>query len=645
MPEEQNHNHPQQNFQSMALEVDAAIRDIAGRLGYPDARAAEVFEVCAAYCALRDFGFEEDEADNSVSKITAGGAGDLQLDAIAIIVNGQLIFPDEDDEGLEKLLTQEGCAHITFLLVQATRQSQQQMNLNTKISTFILGVQTFFTTSVAEADFVNPSVLEWLSLKENIFRILKDNDCAHKCECRLMLVWPRTLNWNNQHDAIVRSFKIFMEGVGGVDGFDGHFSQDKVGFELIDQPRFLEIYDKIFRSDKAVARELLLSFFHSYTMSQAPGVYFGYLPASVYLDLISRSSQAGGVERISINHSLFTDNVRAFLGENDQGPHDINTQIRQGLQDSASRSTFHLRSNGITIIAKSCEEDDDKLKISDFQIVNGCQTSYILFNELRGLGPQEQDEIQVPVKIIATDDNDLVDSIIIGVNRQKNISDLDLLSRHPYVIRLGRYFAIKRRENEHLRIWFERRRSEFSYVTRQVLRVISLQDLMYAYSAMFHSAPHLNYRPKELLELVHKGEIFDDQHLCDFYHVSAIATWRMRQVLKYNRVPASRYGARQQFLYALRLLAERAAGRREMPPQRSGNGPQKYVNAIGKQLADQKHALALGQLAYQIIDRLDDTRVRDQNGDVIRGNLSTKAGKAGFTEAVKKGVLKAHLNI
>lgn len=83
----------------------------------------------------------------------------------------------------------------------------------------------------------------------------------------------------------------------------------------------------------------------------------------------------------AISRHLFDENIRGYLG--------LEGGFNQQIQSSALSDDNHLfwyLNNGITIIAKDFSHQPvrgSKIKLTDFQIVNGAQTSYSLFNAFR----------------------------------------------------------------------------------------------------------------------------------------------------------------------------------------------------------------------------------------------------------------------
>jgi hypothetical protein len=116
--------------------------------------------------------------------------------------------------------------------------------------------------------------------------------------------------------------------------------------------------------------------------------YIGILPGLEYLKLIEDDDG-------DLNKRLFYDNVRDFQGYNA-----VNQEIEATIHDAKQSDRFLLLNNGVTIVAHLANKVGAKFRLSDYQIVNGCQTSHVLFFNRKSLTTN----IYLPVKLIVTSD-------------------------------------------------------------------------------------------------------------------------------------------------------------------------------------------------------------------------------------------------
>ena len=124
------------------------------------------------------------------------------------------------------------------------------------------------------------------------------------------------------------------------------------------------------------------------------------------------------------NDGLFEQNFRYFI-KNEK----IDSQINESLK--RKRDRFWFLNNGIIIGCKDFKPDGDNIKLTDFSIVNGCQTTTIIGSYK---GAHEDLDFPIPCKIIKPDKegeeyfNIFISEIAEASNSQKPISDRDLKS-------------------------------------------------------------------------------------------------------------------------------------------------------------------------------------------------------------------------
>ena len=143
-------------------------------------------------------------------------------------------------------------------------------------------------------------------------------------------------------------------------------------------------------------------------------------------------------------HGLFDLNIRKYI---------TNKLVDDGIKNTLDkdRENFWFLNNGIIIACKDYEVDGDTVKIWDFSIVNGGQTTYLI-STYKGNNTKE---FYIPCKIVATRSNDLLmpffTKIAEATNSQKPIYPRDLKSNTPEMQKLHKlleseniFFEIKR---------------------------------------------------------------------------------------------------------------------------------------------------------------------------------------------------------
>ena len=134
--------------------------------------------------------------------------------------------------------------------------------------------------------------------------------------------------------------------------------------------------------------------------------YYGIIPFSEYRKII--------IDEKDNIKNVFEDNIRDFLGDDN----DVNESMNETLNNPKSIMKFGLLNNGITIVTENILVTGDRFSITNYQIVNGCQTSHILYQN-RELNSIER--VYVPIRIIATEDDELKNEITTATNNQTAI--------------------------------------------------------------------------------------------------------------------------------------------------------------------------------------------------------------------------------
>lgn len=157
--------------------------------------------------------------------------------------------------------------------------------------------------------------------------------------------------------------------------------------------------------------------------------------------------------------------VRMYDKFKDEGLFDLNIRkyiknktVDEGIKETLDkeRDNFWFYNNGLTIACSEYVLDGNKVKLYDFSIVNGGQTT----NRIGNYKGSNNDKFYLPCKIISIKNNDqkLYSKIAEATNSQKPINPRDLKSNSPEMKMLQRwlgkegvYLEIKRGEKKKLK--------------------------------------------------------------------------------------------------------------------------------------------------------------------------------------------------
>ena len=471
------------------------------------------FEHLAAFLTVsRHHGETFDTAE-----IVTGSGGDTGIDAIAIIVNGALAL---DPDTVEDLAQSNGYLDVAFLFVQAERSSSFE---TAKVGQFAFGVLDFFKDQPALPQ--NSTIKDAHAVMEKIYS-MSSRFKRGKPIARLYYVttgkWVGDQNLEARRQAAVNdlaALNIFKD----------------VEFSPIDSDTVQKLYAQ---TKNSISREF--TFADRTVVPEIPGVdqaYLGLVPAREFIRLLED-------ENGEIIKSLFYDNVRDFQDFNP-----VNAEMKQTLESTDLRRQFVLMNNGITIIAKTLRATGNRFLIEDYQIVNGCQTSHVLFSQKESL---TDDSVVLPLRVIATKDEAVIGSIIKATNRQTEVREDQLLAMSDFQKKLEAFFSSY---PEARRLYYERRSRQYNNVTGiEKTRIVPPGNLIRAFAAMILGEPHRttkNYAA--LLDQVGK-DIFGKDHKLEPYYLAALALYRLEYFFRNQLLSAKYKPARYHILFGSRLL-------------------------------------------------------------------------------------------
>lgn len=536
------------------------------------------FERFAAYLAVSPHVLDSfDPAD-----IATGSGGDTGIDALAIVVNGAIVT---DEELVPELVQASGYLDVSFLFVQAERSARFDA---AKIGTFGFGVTDFFKEShtLPRNDAICNASAVMSAIYRYSARFVRGNPV-----CRLHYI--TTGSWQDDVNLVARRNAV-------IDDLMATRLFREVTFTCLGADEVQKLYNQ---SRNAIARDF--TFADKTVAPEMPGIeeaYIGLLPAPEFLKLLQDDEG-------NLIKTLFTDNVRDWQ---DYNP--VNSEIKMSLGSRESRARFALMNNGVTIIAKTLRATGNKFRIEDFQIVNGCQTSHVLYDQRE----QVDSSVMVPLRLISTQDEDVIAGIVKATNRQTQVKEEQLLALSDFQKKLEAFFATF---EQPLRLYYERRSRQYDTVPGvEKTRIITLNNLIRAYAGMILEEAHRTTRNFRALTEKVGTEIFGADHRLEPYYLVAVALYRLEYFFRNGTIDAKYKTARHHILLASRLLASGVN-----PPRPNSHDAKRYAEELSGQYWDTSRSEALFNAAVESIDTV-------AAGNLDRDNIRTQP----FTEAVIK---------
>lgn len=481
---------------------------------YSHYKPSDQFEYFTNFCILN----KEYDSICFDEKLASTGLGTQGIDGIGIIVNNKLCHSVSE---IQNLIDLNRILTVTFVFIQTKTSSSFDGNL---IENLLTWTKVFFSEN--ENLFQTEEMKNFLEMKNFIFlnsKFMKDRNPI------LNLYFCSTGNWNNDpnHIQIINSNQ---NELGDLNLFE------KVNFFPIDAKSI----QKLYRKTKEPV-EANIKFERKVTIPTIPQIkvaYFGMLPFSEFKKIIVDDS-----DNIK---SVFEDNIRDYL-EQENNP--VNTDISNTLKNNELDS-FCILNNGVTIVAEEISGAGDNITLTNYQIVNGCQTSNVLF-ENRNVA--NIDNMHIPVKIIVTENNEIKSNITRATNNQTAVNAVELEALSEFQKNLELYF--KALPNNELKLHFERRTNQYKGLDNISLnKIITRESIIKSLASMFLDKPHLvtGYYGKLVLDM--GDDIFNKNHDQMPYYISALSYFKLEELLNTSDFDRVSKRFRYQLLMIFRFM-------------------------------------------------------------------------------------------
>lgn len=508
--------------------------------------------------------------------VTIGDGDDTGIDGISIIVNGVLV---ENTEEIDDLIEKNGTIEVDFTFIQSKTSS----NFSTsELNTFIFGVKDFF--SISPKLRRNESLQKFADLANHIYNNapkLKSNPT-----CKLFYVTTGKWVGDTNLIAIIESGKEDLESTNLFDSID---------IIPIGARELATYYRKTKESVSTT-----ITFTNRLTIPEISGIseaYIGLIPYSEFLKIVANEDQN------LLN--VFEDNVRDFQGENN----DVNSGIASTITNEGSE-IFSVLNNGITIVASKISPTGNQFTITDYQIVNGCQTSNVLYNNRNSTNTPN---VVIPIKLIATEDDEIKTRITLATNNQTPIKKEQLASLTQFQRSLEQFYNSYENDNK---LYYERRSKQYNSDTTVIKsRVITVPYQIKSFAGMFLNEPHnvTSYFGSIVRKLNDgKIQIFDNDHSYFPYYTSAYAYYKLETLFKRGLVDSSYRKVKFHLLMLFRMLNEK-----EDMPRLNSKKMEQYCKVLLDILYDDDKAIKAFKKCCKVIDEADFDKADKQDVKLV----------------------------
>ena len=538
---------------------------------------ATVLEHFVNYCAIsNEYGEEFDVED-----LHTGGPDDLGIDGVAVIVNGTLVL---DEQEVMDLVSTNRYIEANLIFCQ----SKSGGFSGDEISNTFFGLKDLL--SMKSSMPRNSRIAE----KERLIKFIYGQSALFKRGNPTVKIYYATTGKWQDDPKLIKRVEVERDGLMDLDIFGS------VDFVPVDAKTLQRLHSNAKnRFSKSI------EFASKITLPELPGVqesYLGYLPSDEFMKLISDDSG-------NMLKGLFYDNVRDFQGDND-----VNMEIQKTLEDE-SRRLFVLMNNGVTVVADSIQKTGDRFTLEGYQVVNGCQTSNVLFRNQDKL-----EKVQIPFKLIVSQDGAVKNKIIKATNRQTTVKPEELTSLTDFQKSLEDYYEAGDGDSK---LYYERRSQQFRATTGiEKIRIVTIANQIRAFASMFLALPHQASRYYGALLNSIESKIFVADHPPVAYYASALALYRLESLFRRKALDTKYRPFKYHLLPIARIIT---AG--ETAERMNSNKFEKYCEKVVAAFKDDKSAAKVFGKAANAID------------SVLGGNYGRdKAKDAALFSAVAAGI-------
>lgn len=349
------------------------------------------FEYMVNYLLVTKFHPDAFNDKGDLDGVVVDEKSQFGLDAIVFVINGNLVLSKDDISIYAK--SKKLDVDILFIQTKIEEKCETGDLLKT-----IQATKNFLINFDAITE-KNDNILNAKDIYEELFDFKNYRYCTSQSpKCHIYYVtaaneWDKTL----VNNISCTGRKEIITSVSDIKSVD---------IQVLGREYIMDAYNE--RKNNIAVQ---ISLKNCITLEQINGVneaYIGYLTGDDYLRIICDKN--GDLRR-----RIFYENVRDYQGIENS----VNKEIRNTITGSNSRGQFVLLNNGVTIITRSVTSlGANMYELSDFQIVNGCQTSNEIFN-----CKEYASDIFVPIKIIYTTNSDIISHIVKATNRQSPVPE------------------------------------------------------------------------------------------------------------------------------------------------------------------------------------------------------------------------------
>ncbi|MGR3715144.1 MAG: AIPR family protein [Thermohalobaculum sp.] len=332
----------------------------------------------------------------------------------------------------------------------------------------------------------------------------------------------------NEIDAAFKSLEVMLTGT-------DYFGRIFVG--PIDRDGLIQLWTAVGGSISAQIPTIGIAPF-----PKSPGIIASYVATVRAIDFVNDLLVG---EDGKLRQRIFDDNVRDFIGFDAE----VNKEIQDTIVDPEKQKRFGVMNNGVTIVSPDVRVQGNEIYLSDYQIVNGCQTSNVLFECRDKIGI----EANLMIKVIHANESLLIEDIVRSTNRQSKVQDDQFLATLDCIKSIERYFEARGQDQEHS-LFLERRKNQYSARDIPAIRIFGIKDLARCVGSMFLDRPDLASRYPNRLTGEMQKLVFNPAYKEEIFYTAAHCYYRIGLHIGNQRISSKLSKVKWHLLMAIKYF-------------------------------------------------------------------------------------------
>lgn len=561
----------------MHVVLKSYIDNLRDNFQYDGMDESKYFELFSNYCLVSKYYVGRfDPASITTNENDAG------IDGIAIIIDGELV---ENKENAALAFDNKRKNISVDIIINQVKSGEKF--IKSEISNFSTGVMDFFSE--------NPKIPHGSYLKDchDIFYdvIVKNLDKVLNNMPNLKAYYCTSGNYAASAE---------LEGV--LEFLKSSLEEKDYFYEVSVLPIGRRELFKLWKgaNEKNEAAIKVLDYFSVPSTDAIPQAYVAIAKAKDFVSSLLIDDEG------LLKKGVFEENVRAFLG----GDNFVNEGIQKTIRDDCDKSLFSILNNGVTIVSPqvSLKAGLKEINLFNYQIINGCQTSNVLYENFDLL----DDDVNITVRVIESPDSRVSEKIISATNSQTGIGQERFhgLKEKARLVQQFFYEENKKSKYPYDSIYFERRENEYRGEPYYSTQIFDVKELVRAYASGVLSEPHTASRYVKDLFVQYDNDIFKETDSEALYYMCSLILYKFNTLVNGRKENAYSYSMYKWHIIPLFIWVSTKNIIEIKPNSNSASkSAQKIIDLLK---GEDKKYIKLFKECFKIIDNISPRPTRDQ---------------------------------